>query len=255
MREAAVGRVLPRPGRLWVMVAFGLAIWAGSAAWLWIGLQLAAEPVVIAGHALIVLAWAAVVAWVWFHRFGRRGPVDTALVFTGVPLILDFAAYAFAARGGVVLVESVVGVALPLLGVGVVVLLVGLLVNVPQSVEVTGLVRGFQPEVFDALAASDVPLSDADGSLHDAVTEWDPPRTLAYQVPEPVLPFEHIVGDLSLERVDAGVIVTWRATLRVSAFPLSGFVGRREASRLAETLALHLDRIDEQLRAAHRHAA
>lgn len=250
------------------MVTHALTLWGGSAAVLWLGLQWASEPVALAVHGVFVVVWAAVVASVWFTRFGRRGPVDTAAVFGGGTLVADFALWAFAARGGIEIVDNVAGVAIPLVVAGLVVFAIGMLVNVDHTVRVHGVVDGFQPEVFAALVEPELiqmhpavrglsattdgepvafgpgcerTIERADGDFMERVVAWDPPRELQLEVVSSTTRLQRMHSTLRLQRVDEGVIVDWTARFRIVAFPLSGWVGRRRARDLAAELASYID--------------
>jgi hypothetical protein len=218
------------------MISFGVAIWAVSAAVLGLGLAFASEPIALLLHAVIAPLAAGLGAWVWFRRFGRRGPFDTAAVFAGVGLVANYLIYAVYARDGVVLVDNLAGALLPTLEIFVVTFVMGLIINVPHTVEVQVLVEAICPRVFKALREPDPAMPGT-----RTLTAEAPPTRIELAVTDTPAPIAHQTDHVVLERVDSNTRVTWTTRFEVESSPLAGRVGRRTANRLVEELTHQLE--------------
>ena len=97
-----------------ILLGFAVAVWAFCGAIMGLGPMVTSMNVTLAVHAIAGPLGAALAAWIYTRAFGFTTPLQTAAVFVGVALTLDFFLVSMVFMNSFEMFASVVGLWLPM---------------------------------------------------------------------------------------------------------------------------------------------
>ena len=100
-------------GRIAILIAHAFIGWALCAATMGIGMALTSLQTALIIHALGAPIFFAVISLVYFNRFHFTSPIQTALVFVGFVIVVDFVVVALLINKSLVMFGSLLGTWIP----------------------------------------------------------------------------------------------------------------------------------------------
>ena len=92
---------------------FAFAVWVICGALIGIGKQLMSMDATLIMHAISAPIGAAILSWIYHHKFGYTSPIVTATIFVGTALVLDFFVVAILIERNFGMFTSLLGVWIP----------------------------------------------------------------------------------------------------------------------------------------------
>ena len=111
------------------ILIFGLVGWAVCGAIMFIGISLMDLQTTLIVHAIGALVIFALISWFYFSRFGYSSPLQTAVIFLFIVMLMDFFLVALIINRNLEMFQSLLGTWIPFLLIFLSTYLTGMMVD------------------------------------------------------------------------------------------------------------------------------